>query len=295
MKKVFLTLALTSLTGGLLHTLTAAACDAKGASGIVAENSMYIPANMKSLNGGITEDAFNNAMDKIEKIYSPIISAKGKTLLIERNWEDGTVNAYASQSGNTWKVAMFGGLARHEVITADGFALVVCHELGHHLGGVPKKREFFGNTWASNEGQADYFGTMKCLRKYMEKDNNIEMVKVLNVDPVATERCNKSFSAPNDIAMCERGAMAGKSLGNLFRALRQSPLELKFDTPDNSVVSKTNDNHPDSQCRLDTYFAGSLCDKNHYDDVSNSNPNLNVCSLVEGYNFGTRPLCWYKP
>ena len=76
MKKVFLTLALTSLTGGLLHTLTAAACDAKGASGIVAENSMYIPANMKSLNGGITEDAFNNAMDKIEKIYSPIISAK---------------------------------------------------------------------------------------------------------------------------------------------------------------------------------------------------------------------------
>jgi hypothetical protein len=294
MKKVFLTLALTSLTGGLLHTLTATACDSKGITGIVEENSMYIPSNMKTL-GGITEDAFNKVMDRVEKIYSPIISAKGKTLFIERNWEDGTVNAYASQSGNTWKVAMFGGLARHEVITADGFALVVCHELGHHLGGLPKKRELFGSTWASNEGQADYFGTMKCLRKYMETENNIDIVKTMDIDPVASAKCNHSFSAPKDIAMCERGAMAGMSLGNLFKALRQSPTQLKFDTPDPSVVSKTNDSHPDSQCRLDTYFAGSLCDKNHYDDVSNSNPNTNVCALIDGYNFGTRPLCWYKP
>jgi hypothetical protein len=294
MKKVFLTLALTSLTGGLLHTLTASACDSKGITGIVAENSMYIPANMKTL-GGITEDTFNVVMDRMVKIYAPIIAAKGKTLFIERNWEDGTVNAYASQSGNTWKVAMFGGLARHEVITADGFALVVCHELGHHLGGLPKKRELFGSTWASNEGQADYFGTMKCLRKFMETENNIEMVKNMDIDPVASAKCNASFSAPKDIAMCERGAMAGMSLGNLFKALRQSPTQLKFDTPDPSVVNKTNDSHPDSQCRLDTYFAGSLCDKNHYDDVSNSNPNTNVCALIDGYNFGTRPLCWYKP
>jgi hypothetical protein len=33
---------------------------------------------------------------------------------------------------------MFGGLARHELVTDDGFMMVVCHETGHHLGGAPR-------------------------------------------------------------------------------------------------------------------------------------------------------------
>jgi len=75
---------------------------------------------------------------------------------------------------------MFGGLARHETMTPDGFATVVCHELGHHLGGVPKKFSWFGNSWASNEGQADYFGIMKCLRKMFEHEDNVKIVKEID-------------------------------------------------------------------------------------------------------------------
>ena len=35
---------------------------------------------------------------------------------------------------------MFGGLAGHETITTDAFALVACHELGHHIGGAQRKQ-----------------------------------------------------------------------------------------------------------------------------------------------------------
>ena len=70
----------------------------------------------------------------------------------------------------------------------------------------------------------------------------------------------------------------GLSLGNLFRALRRSTVELKFDTPDPNVVSQTNHNHPAPQCRLDTYFAGSICDKSYDDVVSQTNPNQGVCT-----------------
>jgi len=78
-------------------------------------------------------------------------------LVIDKHWEDGTVNAYASENGNNDVISMFGGLARHPAITPDAFYLVACHEIGHHLGGAPKK----GNTqWASNEGQADSVNTL---------------------------------------------------------------------------------------------------------------------------------------
>ncbi|EQC49417.1 peptidase, M48 domain protein [Bacteriovorax sp. BSW11_IV] len=289
MRKMIMMTILASLLG-----TPAFACDMDGKTGIVEKNDLYIPVGEKS-NGGITEAEFNEIIEKVEGIYAPIIEAKGKTLQIVRNWTDGTVNAYARQIGNTWEVQMFGGLARHETITRDGFATVVCHEIGHHLGGAPKKASWWGSSWASNEGQADYFGTSKCLRKFMEKDNNEEIVANLEVPAFATEKCAANFKDAADLAMCQRGAMAGMSLANLFRALRNMSSELKFETPDSKVVSKTDDNHPAPQCRLDTYFQGALCDQDHYSDVDESDATIGTCNRSQDYVDGVRPLCWYKP
>ena len=272
---------------------SAIACDIHGKTGIVEKNDLWIGPDAKSVST-VTEEKFNEALDRIEEIYAPIIEARGKRLDMIRKWDDGTVNAYAQQTGNTWKVSMFGGLARHEAITQDGFALVACHEVGHHLGGVPKKRSWWSSSWASNEGQADYFGTSKCFRKYMEKDDNVAMMANVKVPEFAIQECTKKFSNAEDLAMCKRGAMAGMSLAGLFKALRNLEEDLRFDQPDTNVVSKTDDNHPAPQCRLDTYFAGSLCDKNHYDDVSDRDADLNVCVRSDGYTLAARPKCWYK-
>jgi hypothetical protein len=287
-RKGFLALALTMLT------TSAISCDIDGITGIVEENSMYIPVGAKSA-GGLTEEQFNKVIDKVEKIYKPIIKEMNANLVIERKWEDGTVNAYARQSGRTWHVAMFGGLARHETITEDGFATVVCHEIGHHIGGAPKKNSWWGSSWASNEGQADYFGTSKCLRKMMEGEDNAAVVAKMDVPAHVTKRCNANFNNISDITMCQRGAMAGLSLANLFRALRNLDTELKFTTPDANVVSSTNHNHPAPQCRLDTYFQGALCDQDHNTDVDQNDALIGTCNRVDNYVDGVRPLCWYKP
>lgn len=288
MRSIFLTTFL------LLSNPIGWACDADGISGIVEENNLWIGVNDKAAST-ITENEFNEVIDRVEQIYAPIIRQKGATLRIERNWEDGTVNAYAKRDGEIWNVAMFGGLARHSTIDKDSFALVVCHELGHHIGGVPKKNGWWGSNWASNEGQSDYWGTMKCLRKVFERDNNVEVVKSLKIDPHASMVCNETFTNEEEVAVCERSAMAGLGLGNLFRALRNLRTELKFTTPDPNIVKKTDDNHPAPQCRLDTYFAGSICDKDAYSDVSEEDANINVCNRVDGDNIGIRPLCWFKP
>src|SRR4051812_20497679 len=51
--------------------------------------------------GGITEAQFNKVLDRMEKIYTPIVKAHGGVYQINRKWTDPTVNAYAQQFGTS--------------------------------------------------------------------------------------------------------------------------------------------------------------------------------------------------
>lgn len=271
------------------RSFIANACDENGLSGFMPENDMYISTLDKNAND-MTEARFNEIIDKIEEVYAPIVRSKRGTLKVNRKWSNGTVNASAQRFGWSWIVNMYGGLARHQDVTDDGFAMVVCHELGHHLGGAPKVGTLLSK-WASNEGQSDYFGSTKCFRRVYMNDDNVSIVAKMEVPEYATEKCKEVWSTQADIALCQRAAMAGKSLSKLL-SRSGTP---KFDTPDTSVVDRTNNAHPAGQCRLDTYFQGALCDKDISDEVDNKDPLKGVCNKVRGYKKGTRPLCWYKP
>ena len=129
--------------------------------GFLPENSMWIPDN-RAMNKGLTELEFNQLLDRLQALYAPEFAQRGATFMIERNWADGTVNAYAYQDGNDWIISMFGGMARHPAMTYDGFAAIACHEVGHHMGGAPK---YSRGDWASVEGQSDYYATAKSLKR----------------------------------------------------------------------------------------------------------------------------------
>jgi hypothetical protein len=304
---MFKSLRASALVVGLTVAGAVLACSVDGKGGFLPENDMYIAVNAKGINGGITEAEFNKAIDIVETQYAPVVANMGGKLEIERRWTDGTVNAYAQQTGKTWKVAMFGGLARHKTITADAMSLVVCHELGHHIGGAPKKGGsntaggWWGGTspaangWASNEGQADYFAALKCLRKVFNNDNNAAVVATMTIPKTLADACKKNMkNDKEDTALCIRTSMAGKSVADLFSDLGRLP-ESKFETPDAKVVTKTDDNHPKSQCRLDTFFQGSLCDVSMNEDVSQKEEVKGTCHPTLGHKIGLRPLCWFKP
>jgi len=249
--------------------------------GFLPENNMKIPVgDVNAL--GIQEDEFNAVLDRIEEIYTPLVAAKGGNLVVKRLWENDTVNASAQQWGSSWIINMYGGLARHQAITADGFALVACHEIGHHLAGTPKS---WG--WASNEGQSDYFATLKCLRRFY---GNGAAAK-----DTVSDSCQDSFGDEDSQRICGRNAQSGLSVATLFKDLRNLPEAPKFDTPDQSQVDRTNNRHPAPQCRLDTYFQGSLCTAPLDQDVSNRDPNAGTCTEANGYSTGLRPRCWYAP
>ena len=274
----------------------------------IPENNLYIPADFESLAGGLDQKTFDGVINKVGAFYTPIVAKQGGTLKINHLWTDGTVNANATRSGKSWVVNMYGGLARHGRVTADGFTLVLCHELGHHLGGFPKiGGSLGGSAWAANEGQADYFSTMKCARRVWENDDNEAVVNSLIIPQVVKNKCSTQLKSQKEILLCERSSMAGLTLGLLLWDLSngsntnptstgsaKSP-EPKFETPSTAVVSATDNAHPKAQCRVDTYFNGSYCGVSYTQDFGQTDPITGACAVERGDKDAVRPLCWYKP
>ena len=259
--------------------------------GLVEKNDLNIPVGSKDA-GGMTQDEFNKILDRVETKYKATVAAHGGNLVMERAWDDGTVNAYANQSGGDWIVHMYGGLARHPAITGDGLMLAACHELGHHLGGAPKINNYF-SSWASNEGQADYFANLKCFRQIVENDNNEAIVNGLNVPDAVKKGCTQQYSDYKAQLVCEREAMAGFSVAKLFQVLRKEGTEPGFTTPDANIVTEMFDAHPGTQCRLDTYYNGALCNAPYATDVSNTDVMQGTCEHQD-FQPGGRPRCWFK-
>lgn len=286
---ILLCLALTTIS------LNALASKREEPTWFMPKNNLSIPVREGVNSAGLSESQFNAVIDRIETIYSPVFEQKGGTLVLNRNWKDGTVNASAERDGDQWNVNMYGGLARHKAITEDGFSLVLCHEIGHHIGGAPKANDIFGSSrWASNEGQSDYWGVLKCLRQTFVNDDNESIVKKLDSSEFLRKACSKTHPNKNDANICIRTGMAGVSVANLFTEISNGKAA-KFETPDTEVVSRTNSSHPKTQCRLDTMFQASLCEVAFTEDVDQKDESIGTCNKSRGHEIGTRPLCWFKP
>jgi len=261
----------------LLAVLMLVSCGAKAQEqSFMPENTLNFYDSFSAAN--MTEAEFNKIISDAQTIYAPIISGLGAQLVIQKSWKDSTVNAYASRQGDVWLVKMFGGMARRPEMTADGFRLVLCHELGHHVAGFP----FYSGMWAANEGQSDYYSTHACFRKMVSKVGE----PLGYVEPKVTSNCNYFWKNSVNRYICKRAMMGGVSLANLLGSLGGTSVSIN--TKDTRQVSKTSDSHPAAQCRLDTYVAGSLC-KNSWED------GVIPESAEESPSCPNRPKCWYAP
>ena len=260
---------------------------------IVPTNNLYIPATVKS--SSMDEKRFNAIIDKVTLPYKEIILKHygAAEFNVFKEWENGKVNAAARITKGRYEMIVYGGLARTPELTADGLKLIICHELGHLIGGAP--------TWkplniSSSEGQADYFSTSKCFRKITAKDNNIAKVKNLRIDPTAKVKCDEVYKKKELKAQCYRSSMAQLSVGKLLKSLSGINYDLRLDTPDSNERRLIIFNgYPSPQCRLDTLFAGSLCDKDANELLDMELYNKGNCHRFEKREYGLRPRCWYAP
>jgi hypothetical protein len=262
-------------------------------------NRLRFPVNPGR--GQMSIGIWNAVMKKVSSMMAQMPSqVPNARIRILPMWDNSDVNAYATITEVETSpgimtqqrvIAMFGGLARHPLMTVDGFALVACHEIGHHFGGYPRK----GDSFASAEGQADYYGTAKCLRQIFAGENNVQLMARRPVDMTARLRCKNAFPKnQEDAAICMRSAMAGITLAKTLGSLGGPAEVLDLKTPEREVVAETNVSYPSTQCRLDTYFRGALCPEDSRRPMSFQNPNQGACRQRSVFDFGARPVCWFK-
>lgn len=234
------------------------------------KNNLHLQDDQKS-QSNITEEQFNQIIDIALDSYQIEADDNNERLKINNRWSDSTVNANVRRFWGTVTINMYGGLARREEIVPDGFALVLCHELGHAYGGAPYLRR---SSHISAEGQADYYGARKCLSRVYE-ELPMDPINDQYITSYIVELCQERVDGltgeqrEKEQEFCERSLVGAKGLGDLLALLQKEDLP-EYDTPDSTVVDSTQLSYPRTvQCRLDTYKAGAL-------------------------NQG-RPLCWYNP
>jgi hypothetical protein len=272
-------------------SLPALSCSSDGQEGLVPKNNL----SYKALPGatGITSGQFHRVIDHIEKIYAPVFVAMTPKLSIQRNWFSDTVNAFATLSYTFRTIDLHGGMARHPLMTEDAFALVVCHEVGHHLGGFPAQK-ILSSSVLSNEGQADYFSTLKCLRRYFLRDSNQKIISNALIPESLRKNCEESFKDKEEVAICLRSALAGLDFAKFSASLRGTEVP-KFDTPEKRTSLMTDHDYPSPQCRLDTFVMGAICPISYQEDISETDETSGVCHELNNHSKGMRPSCWFAP
>ncbi len=159
-------------------------------------------------------------------------------------------------------LTIMGGLLKIKGVTQDTAVLILCHELGHGIGGAPfKSKNGFVDHESSTEAQADYFSTLDCAPKIWQKLHPEKLVlsapdqgrcsglAALDLDGLeAVNNCRRSFEAMKGYIEYQRV---------VFHLLAPSQFE-KFDSIPATRLSNDIDFYPNPQCRLDTLVHGAL-------------------------------------
>ncbi len=208
---------------------------------------------------------FENRLDIIEALYGDLIFEKfGAPLKINKMWNVRQVffQADVDEAGEP-NIYLGGGALILPKYTPDVFTLIVCHEIGHLIGGAPYKTEHHYSS--SVEGQADFFAA-SCTSKVFENK------RIIKTKPQSiTDRETDEFCSHRDIKIGTNDSCMRiiHVLSNLFSDnLKKSGdlnsiLNMEF-----PKIEHTLNQRPSTVCQIYTFLA--------------------ALSGLE------RPSCWYK-
>lgn len=213
-------------------------------------------------------------------IYGPIVKeARNVDLNVGVSTEYPTNAGGVSLYKNEARIEMGSDMHRNLAVSPDIYLAILCHEVGHILGGTPyslntlkPSSQWQSTTPSSSEGQSDFFSSLTCMKKVFASDTPTVPTSY-NVSDRVKALCENKFETVLEQNICQRSAAAGFGVASYIISVYDSlspgqPMaKISMDTPekDGTSVGKL---YPSLQCRFDTILAGALNQK--------------------------RPGCWFK-
>ena len=98
-----------------------------------------IPKTNSPKGVGLSYKKHIKTLERVADAYEPIFVEKKLSLTLRGLWDEKKVQATSFLLKETaeFVVVVYGGLPKHPLITEDAYVLILCHEIGHHLGGAP--------------------------------------------------------------------------------------------------------------------------------------------------------------
>lgn len=188
--------------------------------GITGSQAACLPDSGLSSNKMLVDvrDMENAASDFENSVRSLLPS--GHELIVRLEPNSPRTNAEITKAGTELSLVVWGGMIGHPEMDRGTFLLLLCHELGHALGGPPLKSR---TGWSSTEGQADYFSGGSCFQ-FLEPDEEVFLQSALRLTRIYSQVTREGEP---DLNRCDEGQ-----------------------------VLRTNYGYPGVQCRLDTLIAG---------------------------------------
>jgi hypothetical protein len=247
----------------------------------------------------VDEESFDYIIDIIVALYADEFARRGKQLVVTRSWEQEEEGARswfmevndreANRIRQVRQVELIGGLARHPMLNRDAYAMVVCHEIGHHVGGAPVALGY------SAEGQADYFAAAKCMKRYLRVTRYPQPAAGVVIPADIAARCTAAYRGAAERTICRRNIRAGLALSRWIAHSREVAAP-RLTRRDASIRRSTLvHGYPVPQCRLDTLIAGALCPVDERLPFADDDAAAGACTREAGQPGEARPRCWFNP
>lgn len=242
----------------------------------------------------VSEVDYQKITNALSSIYGKKIEEHTGHLKFTLKQSAQAPNAYAAKnSDGTWEVTVISTLLSLTEQTKASLGIILCHEVGHFLGGepyvvgiqmtpavrsrAPKKM--------SCEGQADYFATSECMKALVLKLPDLFSDNDGLLNPMVNQYCDESYLEKNESHLCSETLIASYQATLIYKKIMELinvPASF-FGRMENESTDRTLNivgEYPSLDCRYETFIKGALC----------SSPDGSGCNDLKW----TRPACWFQ-